>query len=389
VSKMSLSSCLKKQRRQALSLKGGQMPILLGKVFFHSVAVMGVLGIKFHFPDLNPFHWMRDWLKDWYKDVGGTFEHMLFHPPRLPDGAWKFALIGNSVALTHWLWFGGFIAMIGIMGIWQPLLAKFPYMLMVGLFIILGAPYFYGVTVWAMDRGDELAKAAVYTPKGTSKDFALLPDINNILALIVTLFFLIFFTLIVAGFLYSYVLMNLIVQFSVPVIFALSAWHHTFKRALSWLFQMALVSLLFGRVFFVGAISLTQLVADNIPNMSNSGGRVALLIVGLLMGIIFNIALLVMAHKGYQQVTGKVRAVVTGSVTTMQKINQNISIRNPYHGQERLYRPPAAAFAGSAGGGRATYSPASVRSSAEIVRTRMPVTPSARRSSTFGQDRTS
>lgn len=318
-------------------------------IFNHPGLVLGFLGIKFHFPDLNPFHWIRDWLKDLYVSLGKHFDQLLLHPPRMPSGAWQYTMLGESLGLTNYLWNVGLVLMLVTVMFWQPQIGRLPRYLAIGVTMFLAGPYLLVFVNWLNGFGDSLAQMLVYKPQAAGQKLLLLPDINNILGLSFSLV-----VLLVLGF-----ILGLIVLLYVPLILFcevmilptsfLSALTVRAQRWFEWLVQMMLVATVFGRAAAVGWMSLAKLTVDKVPWIDQNGYTPYVLAGALLMAIVSNVVLLIAAHYGYNQVSGKVKAYVQGTVTALEKRRQEVVLKDPHHAFESAMRPVNVSYA-TAGG---------------------------------------
>lgn len=304
------------------------------------------------FPDLNPFDLVMKSLSDkilgLFAWITKILQTLILQAPDASNNQFLAVLYGEAWGLSSILIIGVTITIISVAMFWQKRLKSIPEVLGIALLIGVGSPFYWTFIDTMATIGNSLSEAVMKVPTGSSTTLLtpgsplngsvlVIANAGNILGLVVFGFIAFFLAAIQTNIVGVYIVMIILVKFFGLIVLALSPLGNRAKQVLEWLTSLAIVSLIFGRLFIIVVLQFGLLVNSIIP-----GSAIFNLINAEFVACIGSIALIFIVHKQVvkQEIVGKVFSLVRGNVTVTERGGRNIDVDNVNIQHADTLKPP-------------------------------------------------
>lgn len=271
------------------------------------------------FNPLDPLGSLRDTLKDALKECMKFVQDFVINAPRPDDSGWGPVIYGNALGAAPLLATLIAVVLTVLTMVRHKLIPNTAYAFVVILVIgVLGQAWFNFVD-WGVGFGTDLAKAAAFYDKEASASFIDVSGSLTIWPQIVGFIAAAGLSGMLAGVVLTYSVAVVFVKFVALLVYAASALGPRMRKLFDVVIAIGLVSIFFGRAAAVFALQLGKLAIDHIPLGNTAFGTTFFSVLSLFAAFMFQIGLVVICYNGVSQVTGRMHASITGSVTATMK----------------------------------------------------------------------
>jgi hypothetical protein len=291
----------------------------------HTASILSFLN-PFHYihiPDplkyINPFYWLAKAINSLYNGLISDILKAVISPPTVSEGSWSDYLFGNALGLAGNIAMAVTVITICIAMLWQKRIANMLQAFAVAIFIGGGSTFYFAIIAAYTLLCQEIAKYVATLGPGSdiggsavaiSNVFGYIIGVGAItsaggLLLIVT---------------YAFVVIGFLVKLFGLISLALSPLADSTQKILGWLVALGLVALGAGRLAAVLIITFFRVVDAHIGIIGSlSFTSSASLFLALLIAAGAEIALVVVFHKQWNNIRGRVNSVVRGQVNALVK----------------------------------------------------------------------
>jgi len=157
------------------------------------------------------------------------------------------------------------------------------------------------------------------------------------------------FGVILVGIFYMYEVVVILVQFTGILVFAVSPLGARTKKLLNLLISLGLVAMVFGRATAVFCLELSKIAINNLPGGSTPFGATFFIVVGILLAIAMQYALLYVTYRGQQMIVGRVASSVRGKVETTTKQRKTVDVTSALAAHAATMKPVTVNRVGNSG----------------------------------------
>lgn len=290
----------------------------------------------------NPFdpntwaEWVNDRLSDFATMVVKAIAGLLVDPPNLLDSSWASILFGNAKGVAPALANLAIVLGAFLLIVWQRRGAKLLPTFLLAAFVMAGLPAFYWFATQVYEAGTTLTEAFQFGEDiGDPGQQQILPVATNVVLGFFGFFIIAIVAMVVYMVLAIYAFLNVTVLFWLPLVLVFYFLFEGARKATKMLIAILIVSMLTGRPTFMFFLSggrfFTGLVGAEDQLM-----QFAVAIIGLLLGLLFQVLLFWLAYKGVTYVESKVqgglsRSEIHGKVKTEQDSPMKVALQNAFN----------------------------------------------------------